>query len=276
MDVNLVEKGSAAVQPAKKAKRQWATPRFRWGVGSALVFLMVWELAGTFQLIDPRYASKPSSIVVAGYTLFTQDRLLYHIYISMTEMVAGFALAVVAGLILGVIMGRSRIIGGLFDPLVMALYATPRVAMIPLFVIWFGVGMGSKIFVVFIGAVFPILINTMTGIRQIDPLWVRAGRSYGATEWQLFYKVLLPGALPAMMTGIRLGWGRGILGVIIGEMYVSMAGLGYMITTAGNAIRTDELFFLVLVVALIGYLATNGFRMLERKLTPYMEEEIRE
>lgn len=274
MNIKTVESISSAAPSEGKGWLGWASPRLRWGLGSVLIFLIVWETAGAFNLVDPKYISQPSRVIRSGYKMLISGDLFYHVYVSLLELVIGFLLAVIFGLIMGLLMGRYRIIGGLFDPLIMALYATPRIALIPLFVIWFGVGMGSKIFVVFIGAIFPILVNTMTGIRQVDRLLLRAARSFGASERQLFSKVLLPGALPAMMTGIRLGWGRGILGVVIGEMYVSMAGLGHLIVTAGNAMQTDELFFLIIIVAGLGYLATNGFRQLERKLTPWQEEEL--
>ncbi|MBS4026858.1 MAG: ABC transporter permease [Clostridia bacterium] len=251
----------------------WASPRFIWGMGAVITFLATWETVSTLKIMDPRYISKPSQVVQTGFKMLSNSTFYHHLYISMLELIIGFSLAVLLGLLMGLLMGRSQIIRGLFDPLVMALYATPRVALMPLFVIWFGVGIWSKVFVVFVGAIFPILVNTMTGIRQVEPLLLRAGRSYGASEWQLFTKILLPGSLPAMITGLRLGWGRGIIGVIIGEIYVSSAGLGHLLNRAGNALRTDDMFFLVVVVAGIGYLATSGFSLMERKLTPWKEEK---
>ncbi|MED4600954.1 ABC transporter permease [Paenibacillus validus] len=264
---------AAPVQPAAKGMLRNITSRVKWGIGSVLVFLLSWEFVAALRLVDPQYISQPSHVAGAGIKLLVTGDFYYSAYISLVELVTGFILAVLVGVALGLLMGHYRIIGGLFDPMLMALYATPRMAMIPLFVIWFGVGMGSKIFVVFIGALFPVLINTITGIRQVDRILIRAARSYGATEWQLFTKVFLPGALPAILTGIRLGWGRGILGVVIGEMYVAMAGLGYMISTAGNAMQTDRLFFLILIVAGLGFLGTSAFQRLEQKLTPYREEQ---
>jgi ABC-type nitrate/sulfonate/bicarbonate transport system permease component len=251
----------------------WATPRLFWGSGSVFVFLVIWQVLGATNIVKPQYISQPTRVIRAGYELLSSGGFMRHVYTSMSELLIGFLLALVFGVLSGLLMGRYRILGGLFDPLIMALYATPRVALIPLFVVWFGVGMGSKVFVVFIGVIFPILINTMTGIRQVDRTLLQAGRSYGATERQLFTKILLPGALPAMMTGIRLGWGRGILGMVIGEMYVSMAGLGHLMMTAGNAMKTDMLFFLIIIVAGLGYLGSTFFRLLERKLVPWRKEE---
>ncbi|MGG0717010.1 ABC transporter permease [Robertmurraya massiliosenegalensis] len=272
MKINKVELQNIPTPFNKKSIFNKVTEQQIYGISSVVIFLIIWEIIGSLQLIDPRYISKPSSVIQAGYNVVVNGGFFYHLYISLAELFIGFILAIVVGLLIGIVMGWNRIIGGLFDPVIMALYATPRVALIPLFVMWFGVGMGSKIFVVFIGAVFPILINTMTGIRQVEPLLIRAGRSYGASRKQLFTKIFLPGSLPAMMTGIRLGWGRGILGFVIGEMYVSMAGLGYLIQTAGNAMRTDQLFFLIIIVGGLGFVGTTAFQGLERKLTPWRQE----
>ncbi len=272
MNSKAVQIETPASPLTRKIRMKWASPRFYWGFGAVAAFLVFWELAAVLGWVNKEYTSRLTQVLAAGYEMVASGNLFYHLYISLLELAIGFVLASFLGLLTGLLMGHYRILGNLFDPFIMALYATPRVALIPLFVVWFGVGMESKVFVVFIGAIFPVLVNTMTGIRQVDPLLLRLGRSYCASERRIFVKILLPAALPAMMTGLRLGWGRGILGVIIGEMYVSMAGLGHLISTSGNAMRTDELFFLVLVVAGLGYLATNGFRLLERKLTPWNDE----
>lgn len=268
MDTTMQAKSTGAAGPAPLSKL-WGSQRFRWGFFSIVAFLVLWELVGTLRVLPPEYTSQPSRVVAAGYDLIAGGDFFHHVAVSLTEIVTGFLCAVVVGLLIGVVMGRSRILGSLFDPLVMALYATPRVALIPLFVVWFGVGMGSKVFVVFAGAVFPILVNTLTGIRQVDQVLLRASQSFGASEWQIFTKVLLPGALPAMVTGLRLGWGRGILGMVIGEIYVSMDGLGHLISSAGSSMKTDQLFFLIAVVAGIGYLTTAAFQQLEYKVSPW-------
>jgi ABC-type nitrate/sulfonate/bicarbonate transport system permease component len=274
MDITMRSKSGAA-RSSPLLSRINTSQRFRWGAGSVITFLLLWEVVGALHILPPEYISQPSRVVAAGFELLSEGGFFYDVYISMVEIVVGFVFASVVGLLIGVMMGRNRIVSGLFDPLVMALYATPRVALIPLFVVWFGVGIESKIFVVFAGALFPILVNTLTGIRQVDPILLRASRSFGATGLQTFTKVLLPGALPAMVTGLRLGWGRGILGMVIGEMYTSMAGLGHLISGAGDAMRTDHLFFLIVVVASIGYVTTAAFQQLEHIVSPWRKEDTR-
>jgi NitT/TauT family transport system permease protein len=271
LDVETVEKEVEYAALSKVKKR--VSVRLRWGIGSVFILLFVWELASRVGWIDAAYFSAPSKVIVTAIIELINPEFYLHLSISLTELIIGYSMAVVVGIVFGLLMGHFRTLSSLFDPLLMALYATPRVALVPLFVVWFGLGIWSKVFVVFMGAVFPILINTMTGIRQVDPLLLRAGRSFGATKSQLFVKVLLPGSLPAMIAGLRLGWARGIIGLIIGEMYVSTAGLGQRLVLAGSAMRTDLMFFLIVFVALIGLLGSNGFRWLEQRMSQWRKDE---
>jgi NitT/TauT family transport system permease protein len=257
--------------PKKKLMSQ-ITQRQRWGIGAVLVFLIIWEIIGSSAGTVAKYISKPSLVLISGLDWIFRGDFYHHIYISLLEIMIGFVFAVVMGIIVGLFMGRSRIISGLFDPLMMALYATPLVALIPLLIIWFGIGIGSKIAAVFLFAVFPVLLNTMTGIRQVDPLLIKAGRSFGATEWQLFRKILFPASLPAIISGMRLSWGKALIGMVIGEMYVSTAGLGHLITTLGNSMRMSDLFFIIIIVAGLGYLGSAVLLKLERKVMVWKEE----
>jgi ABC-type nitrate/sulfonate/bicarbonate transport system permease component len=139
-------------------------------------------------------------------------------------------------------------------------------------VVWLGVGMASKVAAVFLGAIFPILVNTLAGIQQIDPLWVRATGSFGASRIQIMSKVLVPGALPAVMAGVRLGLGRGIIGVVVGEMYVSVAGVGQLIQAYGNAGRTAELMALVTAIAGFGLVCATALRWAEERVGPWRRD----
>jgi ABC-type nitrate/sulfonate/bicarbonate transport system permease component len=142
----------------------------------------------------------------------------------------------------------------------------PRIALLPLLVIWFGVGLESKAAVAFLGAIFPIVVNTAAGVQQVDPLWLRAARAFGANSLQLNALVILPGALPGIMAGLRLGVGRALVGVIVGEMYVSIAGVGQLMMLYGNAGRVAELFAVAGLVALFGLACVGGLHWLERRL----------
>jgi sulfonate transport system permease protein len=167
---------------------------------------------------------------------------------------------------LGLLLGRFPVLRYLLDPPIMAIYATPHLALLPIVVVWLGIGMQSKIAVAFAGGVIPILVNTMAGVRGVERSWVVAARSFCAGEWDVFVKVILPASLLSVVMGIRLGLSRAVLGVVVGEMYQSQAGVGNEIMRYGSEFRTDYLLFDVLLVSLFGFAATSAVRALEQKL----------
>lgn len=241
------------------------------GLAVAL-FLAVWQLVGSWNLVRANLISYPTQILAVGASLVASGELGRHALVSLQEFVYGFAPAVAVGILLGLAMGQFRRLRYLLDPLVMALYTAPRIALIPILVVWFGVGMESKVAVVFLGAVFPILVNTLAGVQQIDPLWVRAARAFGANRLQVIASVVLPGALPAVMAGLRLGLGRALLGVIVGEMYVSVAGMGQLIQVYGSAGRAAELIVLATIIAGFGLLCITALRRVEERIGPWRRE----
>lgn len=241
----------------KKWQRTWI------GCLAVLIFLILWEIAMPLKLVKVADISRPSLVVKAFVELAGSGEVFQHLAISLKEFVFGFVLALAIGIPFGLVIGTYRILSKLLDPLLMALYTMPRLAMMPLLVVWFGVGLGATIAVVFLGAVFPIFINTTVGIREADPIWVRAVRSFGGSNWDIFRKVLLPGSVPAMMTGIRLGVGRGLLGMVVSEMYASTEGIGGQIGSYGSAFRTSELIALIAVVSLLGFVFVDLMRRLE-------------
>jgi sulfonate transport system permease protein len=238
------------------------------GTLSVVSFLVVWELAPRFSLVDPAFISQPSRIVSAGVAIVGSGALLGHVGVSLGELLLGMALAVGLGVPFGLVLGTFPRVRDYVDAPIMALYTAPRLALLPILVVWLGIGIWSKIAVVFIGAVLPIIINTAAGPRGVDPSLVRAARSFGANQRDVFWKVLLPGSLVAVMSGIRLGLGRGILGVVVGEMYVSQRGVGNQIMQMGSAFRVDELLFYTLLVSGFGVVATTLMRKLEESLQP--------
>jgi NitT/TauT family transport system permease protein len=244
--------------------KQWQRT---WIGGLAVIaFLVLWEIAMPLGLVKVADISRPSLVVKSFFELAADGEIFPHLAISLKEFVLGFILALFVGIPLGIVLGRYRLPAQVLDPLLMAFYTMPRMAMMPLLVVWFGVGLGATIAVVFLGALFPILINTSVGIREIDPLWIRAVRSFGGKEWDIFKKVLLPGAVPPMMTGIRLGVGRGLLGMVVSEMYASTAGIGGQIALYGNSFRATELIVLIAVVSLVGFLMVDLMRRLEERI----------
>jgi ABC-type nitrate/sulfonate/bicarbonate transport system permease component len=233
---------------------------------SVMAFLAAWEIAPRAGLVDALYTSQPSRVIVAGVEIMRTREFLHDVYVSLSEFAIGFALAIGIGVPLGLLLGRFSVLRHLLDPPIMAIYATPHLALLPIIIVWLGIGMASKVAVVFAGAAIPILVNSMAGVRGVERSWVLAARSFCAAERQVFLKVILPASLPSVILGIRLGLSRAVLGVVVGEMYQSQAGVGNKIMRYGSEFRTDHLLFYVLLVSLFGFTAASSVRALEEKL----------
>jgi ABC-type nitrate/sulfonate/bicarbonate transport system permease component len=227
----------------------------------------VWQALWSAGKISPLFLSGPSAIAKQFMFGLRHGTLLSDLAFSGTNFAVGFALAVVSGVVLGVILGWYRRARLIFDPFMNALYATPRIAMVPMIIIWFGVGMGSKIFIVFITAFFAILINTVAGVRNIDPDLLRAARAYCASDWQIFTTLALPGSVPFILTGVRQGVALGLIGMVVGEMFGGSQGIGFMVAYGGQTFATDTLFVGVLIVAFAGILLTSLAERLERRFS---------
>ena len=233
---------------------------------TVIVFLAVWEIAPRAGLVDSTYTSQPSRVIAAGLQIIRTGGFFHDVAVSLSEFAIGFALAVALGVPLGSVLGRFSVLRSLLDPPIMAIYATPHLALLPIIVVWLGIGMQSKAAVAFVGGVIPILVNTMAGVRGVEQSWVIAARSFCAREWDVFLKVILPASLPGMILGIRLGVSRAVLGVVVGEMYQSQAGVGNEVMRYGSEFRTDYLLFDVLLITGFGVAATSTIRVLEEKL----------
>lgn len=240
-------------------------------VGAAAVGLVLsaWQIAGSQAGQAAELLASPVAVGRAIVALAASGELVRHGLVTLRELAAGLSLAIVAGISLGVALGRSRVLRGLLDPVVMAFHVTPRVALLPLLVLWFGVGMSSKVAAVFLGALFPIVVNTQAGAQHVDYLWVRATEAFGGRPLDVVAKVVLPAALPAIMAGLRLALGRAVVTVIVAEMYVSLAGVGQLLQTFGNAGRTAELLALTTVVAGCGSAGVAVLHRLETRLAPW-------
>ena len=234
---------------------------------TGLALIVLWNLIGKYKIVNPLFISSPADVVRAGMRIvFEEGGLGPHLAISAQEFVIGMFLGIGVGILMGVLLGHYRLAGQMMDPIIMALNTTPRTALLPILILWVGVGMGSKIAMVFLGALLPIIVNTIVGIRTTDSHLISIARSFGAKESHLLFRIMLPSAIPAMLTGIRLGYGRGLLGVIVGEMYVSTGGIGNQIMSYGGAFRMGELLFLVLVTSLVGLFGIIVIRKIEERI----------
>jgi sulfonate transport system permease protein len=236
---------------------------------SVVVFLIAWQLLPELGWLDIRYTSQPSSVFMIALEILRNDNLGHHAWVSFQEFILGFALSLLIGIPAGIVFGAVKVVRQLIDPPLMALNMAPRLALLPIIAVGLGIGMWSKVAVVFLGAVMPIVVNTMAGVRETDARLIRAARSFGANRFDVFINIMLPGALPAVIMGVRLGIGRGILGVVVGEMYVAQAGIGFQIVTYGSSMRVDYLLVYTLLIAAFGYLLTSAARLLEERLSTW-------
>jgi ABC-type nitrate/sulfonate/bicarbonate transport system permease component len=235
------------------------------GTVSMLVFLAFWETSVALDWVNPLFTSAPSRIVRTGYDMFADGSIYPHIEVSGTEFLLGYGAAIVIGVPLGILMGWYGRINAVLDPFVSALYATPRIALLPLLMIWFGIGLMSKVAIVFLGAIFPILVNTITGMRTLNADFVKVARSFGASDRQMFLTVALPSSVPLLLTGLRLGLGHALVGIVVGEMYGATHGLGFLIATSGARFQTDKVMVGIILIASAGVAMTELLRLIERR-----------
>jgi len=230
------------------------------------IFLIVWELTGNvFQWINPMFMSAPSLIFKAAYEMFRSGEIYHDLYVSGIEFVGGYFLAAAVGIPFGILVGWYKRMSYVFDPFINAMNATPRVALLPLVIIWLGIGILSKVGIIFLGAVFSILINTRDGVKTTPANLLNAARSFGASEWMVFKTVVVPSTVPFILTGLRLAVGRALVGVLVGELYAATAGIGFMITVAGATFQTDKVFVGVGIFALSGMIGMELLTKIERR-----------
>ncbi|HYY87162.1 MAG TPA: ABC transporter permease [Chloroflexota bacterium] len=259
------------VQPPRRSGFHLAAHPLLIRVTTVGALLIAWELYG--RSINPIFLSYPTAIALAAIDLLTSGELVAALLKSLQGLAIGFVLAVVVGIGLGVLMGRYRTLHLALDPFLVALYATPGVALIPLIMLWFGLGLPAKIVIIFEACFFPIVINTFAGVRNVSRANVDVARAYGASERQVMRLVVLPSALPFIMAGIRLAVGRGVIGMVVAEFFTTLSGLGSLIIVFSNAFATAKLFVPVITLSLLGVSLTALAQQLERRLAPWKETE---
>jgi len=236
---------------------------------SPLALLVVWEACARLGFIDTRFFPAPSSVISTLIDMLRTGELVTHTAVSLERLAYGTVFGAVPALLLGITMGLNRSIRALFDPLIAATYPVPKSAILPLALLIFGLGEGSKIFMVAIGVFFPMVINTTTGVLEINKIYLDVGRNYKANRWNTFWTIALPGALPVIMTGLRLGIGIGLVLIAVAEMVGAKSGLGYLIWSAWSTFAVEQMYVGLFVIALIGFLVTLGLNELERIIIPW-------
>lgn len=235
------------------------------GTLSFVGFFLFWEIGARVGFVQTFFFSSPSAIIMSGYREVQLPRFWNDLRVSGTELIVGYLAAVVLGIPLGIVAGRYRKVNYFFDPWLNFMNALPRVALLPLIVLWVGIGIWSKIIVVFLGAFFTIIINTLYGVRTVDKRFLDVAHSFNASERRIFTTVVLPGSVPFILAGLRLGVGRALIGVIVGELYSANAGIGYMIAVAGQTLQTDRLLFGVILLTMMGVILVELLRIVEKR-----------
>jgi len=254
-----------AAAPARKSSFLESRALFRYGF--LALILIVWQVVGPH--IDPIFFTYPTKIAVAFYELTLSGDLPHYLSQSLEVMSYGMLAAVVVGIPLAVLMARVRWLDWALEFPINAIYATPLAALVPILVLWFGIYLKAKIIVVFLFAVFPILINTYQGVRECDKNMLEVAHSFRSSEWRVWRDVLLPFAVPYIAAGVRLAIGRGLVGMVIAEFYTTISGLGFMITRYANNFEMDKTFVPVIVLMALGVSLTSALKWLERRIAPW-------
>jgi len=243
------------------------SPRLKVRLLSLLVVLAVWEFYG--RRVNPILFTYPTAIARAFLELVATGELQSYMKESLLVLAYASILSVIVGVLVGVVMGRSLMVEWATDIYINALYSMPMVAMVPLIVLWFGFKVPAKVIIVFLFMVFPVLLNTYQGVKDVDRNLQEVARSFCSSEWQLWYHLIIPSAIPFIIVGVRLAIGRGLVGMIVAEFYTSVTGLGYMIVRYANALETDKLFVPIVVVMVLGVGLMWLAKWVEGRIAPW-------
>ena len=238
-------------------------------VGSLIVGLSLWWLADVTGVVNPVLMPPPNAVAKEIWEMLLDGSIFVNLAVSLKRVIGGFFLAATIGIPLGILVGRIRWIHAIVDPWIELFRPVPAIAFLPLIVLWFGIGEISKLVVVCYGAIFPILLNTIHGVRSIENSLVRAARALGASERQIFYLVILPGAVPSIVTGLRLGAGMSIVVLVAAELLGSSRGLGWLIMDSREHFFTDRIMVGIVALGTMGYLINHGLLLLEQRLVQW-------
>jgi ABC-type nitrate/sulfonate/bicarbonate transport system permease component len=271
------DRGDDAAAPARSLWQRIEPTAL--GTGSIVLLLMVWQVVPYFVQLKPGtklFFTVPSQIAGTLWEMFASGSVWAPLGVSATAFAIGLALAVVAGLPLGILLGRSNTLSAMFDPFITAFNATPRLVFLPLLMLWFGIGLWSKVAVVFLGALFPLLINTYEGVRNADKLLINVVRSFGANEWDIARLVVVPNALPFIIVGLRLAIGRALLGVVVSEFFGSQEGLGVVMVRAASAFQVNVVFAGLIIFAGLSLVMTGLVKLLEDRTSRWRPQHVNE
>src|SRR5262245_40641761 len=281
-DIEALDSGIAAADRADAAPARGLWRRYEpaiLGTGSIVLLLAAWEALPrlvTLSAGTKLFFTTPSRVVGTLWDMFATGAIWPPLGVSAGAFALGLGIAIVVALPLGVLLGRSATLSALLDPFITAFNATPRLVFLPLVMLWFGLGLWSKVVIVFIGALFPLLINTYEGVRNADRLLINVVRSFGADEWAIARLVIVPNALPYIVVGLRLAIGRAVLGVVVAEFFGSEDGLGVMMVQAAGRYQVDIVFSGLIVFAVLSLAMTALVQLLENRVSRWRPPALKE
>ncbi|MGE3993754.1 MAG: ABC transporter permease [Pseudorhodoplanes sp.] len=238
-----------------------------WSSAGIIAILIFWQVGANAELLPTRYTSSPLLVAKAAIQMMADGSLLHDVMVTLTEFTIGMTAAIAIGIPFGILAGWYKRLQYAVDPYLAALYATPSLALLPLLVVWFGIGIKSTIVLVIISAFFPIVINVLQGVKTVDANLLRMARSFNSGQMRIFRDIVLPATVPFIASGLQLGVARGLIGVVVGEMYAaSNGGLGYVITVAGSAMAVDQMFVAVTIITALGIILLGATRSFERRM----------
>jgi NitT/TauT family transport system permease protein len=238
---------------------------------SPLTLLLAWEILARVNAIDTRLFSSPSLIIQAFVPLLLSGELIYNTAVSVQRVILGFAVGAVPGIILGISMGLSPIVRSAIEPMIAATYPIPKLAIMPLILLVFGLGETSKVFTIAIGVFYLVVINTMAGVLNIDKIYLDVARNYGANRRDFYLTVALPGALPMIFAGLKLGMGMALILIVAAELSAAKAGVGWMIWRAYDMFDIEQMFVALIVLSVLGYIFSLLLDAVERWIVPWKQ-----
>jgi sulfonate transport system permease protein len=234
---------------------------------SLVVVLAAWQLGGAN--IDPALFTTPDAVFVAAVQMTLSGELWNYLWPSLVVLANGLVLACIFGVALGLLLARFWVLDVAVGVYITFLYSIPSVALVPIIVLWAGFDTKAKIVILFLFAFFPMVINTYQGVKNVDPKLVEVGRAFRCSEGQLWRNIILPGALPFIVTGLRLAVGRGLIGMVMADLYTAISGIGYLIVRSASTYRVDKMFVPIVVLGILGVTLTALIRVLERRVAPW-------
>jgi sulfonate transport system permease protein len=253
------------VATGRRRRRQWQIIGIR--LASLAIVLSVWQIFGA--RVDPVLFTTPSKIFLAAVTMIGSGELWTYLWPSLVVLGIGLALAAVLGIAIGLLLARFWFLDVALGVYITFLYSIPSVALVPLIVLWAGFEMTAKVIILFLFAFFPMVINTHQGVKTVDPKLLEVGRAFRCSERQLWTNIVLPAALPFIVTGLRLAVGRGLIGMVLADLYTAISGIGYLIVRTASTYQVDKMFVPIVTLGMLGVSLTALLRLFETYVAPW-------